>query len=150
EGQHPTTDDLYTLKKELLYFSNSLSPLLDSVRKFSAEDTPYYSMEMAPYYSDLHDHLNQVYDSIKAYREMSNSLHEMHMSNVSMRMNRTMMTLTIFSAIFIPLNFLAGVFGMNFISVPGLSNPASFEYFVVFSLILVSAMIGYFKIKKWF
>lgn len=150
EGRHPSMDELYTLKKELLYFSNSLSPLLDSVRKFSAEDNQYYSIDMAPYYSDLHDHLNQVFDSIKAYREMSNSLHEMHMSNVSMRMNRTMMTLTIFSAIFIPLSFLAGVFGMNFSSVPGITNPSAFEMFIVFCFVLAGSMIGYFKIKKWF
>lgn len=150
EDKSPNKEELYGLRKELLYFSNSITPLIDSVRKFVNEESAFYAKEMKPYYSDLMDHLNQIHDSIKAYREMSNSLHEMHMSNAGMRMNRTMMTLTIFSAIFIPLSFLAGVFGMNFSSVPGLLNPVSFELFVIFCLGLAGSMIAYFKIKKWF
>lgn len=150
DEDNPNKEELYSLRKELLYFSNSLTPLLDSIRKFVSVDNAYFTQDMAPYYSDLHDHLNQVFDAIKAYREMSNSLHEMHMSNVSMRMNRTMMTLTIFSAIFIPLSFLAGVFGMNFADIPGLENPMSFELFVTFCLLLAGGMIGYFKVKNWF
>ncbi len=76
--------------------------------------------ELAPYYGDLLEHINQILESLNAYKEMTKSLHEMHMSNVSNDMNEIMMTLTIFSAIFIPLSFLAGVFGMNFSHIPGL------------------------------
>lgn len=149
EDKSPNKEELYGLRKELLYFSNSLSPLIDAVRRFANENNPFYTKDMKPYYDDLNDHLNQVLDSIKAYREMSNSLHEMQMSNASMRMNRTMMTLTIFSAIFIPLSFLAGVFGMNFTSVPGLNNPMSFQMFALFCMALAGSMIVYFKLKKW-
>jgi len=150
DGTNPDKEELYRLRKELLYFSNSIAPLIDSVRRFISEKNSFYRDEMAPYYSDINIHLNQVFESIKGYREMSNGLHEMHMSNVSMKMNKAMMTLTIFSAIFIPLSFLAGVFGMNFRYIPGLDNHNSFFIFISFCLILASGMITYFKGKEWF
>lgn len=143
-------DNLYGLRKELLYFSNSLIPLIDSFKNFTAAGNPYLPSDILPYYSDLSDHLNQIYSSLKAYREMIDSLYDMHISDVSMKMNRTMMTLTVFSAIFIPLSFLAGVFGMNFKSLPGLDNSWSFVAFVIFCVALACGMLIYFKIKKWF
>ena len=150
EERNPNKEELYSLRKELLYFSNSIAPLLESIRKFMSIDNPFYTVEMIHYYSDLHEHLSQISDAIKAYREMSNSLHEMQMSNASMRMNRTMMTLTIFSAIFIPLSFLAGVFGMNFRHMPWLDAPDAFTWFILLCMLVVGGMLTYFKQKKWF
>ena len=150
EERSPNKEELYRLRKELLYFSNSISPLQDTLRRFVTEDSAFYTQDMSPYYSDIKDHLSQISDSIMGYREMSNSLHEVSMSNVSMRMNRAMMTLTIFSAIFIPLSFLTGVFGMNFKYMPGLNEPKSFIYFAIFCITLASGMITYFKARKWF
>lgn len=150
EERSPNKEELYRLRKELLYFSNSISPLQDTLRRFVTEESAFYTQDMSPYYSDIKDHLSQISDSIMGYREMSNSLHEVSMSNVSMRMNRAMMTLTIFSAIFIPLSFLAGVFGMNFKYMPGLNEPKSFIYFAIFCITLASGMITYFKARKWF
>ena len=150
EERSPNKEELYRLRKELLFFSNSIAPLQDTLRRFVIEDSAFYTQDMSPYYSDIKDHLSQISDSIMGYREMSNSLHEVSMSNVSMRMNRAMMTLTIFSAIFIPLSFLAGVFGMNFKYMPGLNEPKSFIYFAIFCITLASGMITYFKARKWF
>ena len=150
EELNPDKEELYMLRKELLYFSNSISPLIDAIRKFLSAESEFYNKSMTPYYQDITDHLNQISDSIMAYREMSNSLHEVQMSNMSMRMDKTMMTLTIFSAIFIPLSFLTGVFGMNFKYLPGLDNPMSFTYFAIFCLSLATGMITFFKFRNWF
>lgn len=150
EERNPNKEELYGLRKELLYFSNSIAPLVESIRKFMSIENPFYDEEMSHYYTDLHEHLFQISDAIKAYREMSNSLHEMQMSNASMRMNRTMMTLTIFSAIFIPLSFLAGVFGMNFRHMPWLDAPDAFSWFILLCMLVVGGMLTYFKQKKWF
>lgn len=150
EERNPNKEELYGLRKELLYFSNAIAPLVDAIRKFMSVENLFYTDEMVHYYTDLQEHLSQISDSIKAYREMSNSLHEMQMSNASMRMNRTMMTLTIFSAIFIPLSFLAGVFGMNFIFMPWLDQPDAFTWFILLCMLVVGGMLTYFKQKKWF
>ncbi len=149
EESNPSKEEIYRLRKELLYFSNSLSPLVDSLRKFTAKENSFFTRGMAPYYTDLQEHLNQITNSIRGYREMSNGLHEMQMSNASMKMNKTMMTLTIFSAIFIPLSFLAGVFGMNFVHMPGLEEPSAFYVFVIFCALIALGMLSYFKLRWW-
>lgn len=81
---------------------------------------------------------------------MTNSLHEMQLSNISNDMNQTMMTLTIFSAIFIPLSFLAGVFGMNFSYIPGLDFQSAFFIFIIACTIIATSMLLFFKHKKWY
>jgi len=149
EESDPNKEEIYRLRKELLYFSNSLTPLIEALRKFMIQDHSFINEDMTPYYQDLYEHLNQISNSIRGYREMSNGLHEMQMSNASMKMNQTMMTLTIFSAIFIPLSFLAGVFGMNFVYMPGLEEPLAFYIFVVFCVLIAVGMLSYFKLRRW-
>ena len=141
---------LYRLRKELVYLDNSISPLKDSLKSLSNKDSRFLDAATAPYYKDLLEHISQINDALKAYKEMLNSLHEMHMSNVNNDMNKTMMLLTIFSAIFIPLSFLAGVFGMNFKYMPGLEIRASFYVFISACIVIAGGMIAFFKMKKWF
>lgn len=143
-------EDMYKLRKELVYLSNAVIPIKDSIHSFTRTTSLYFSKEVIPYYLDVMDHLNQVNDTLKAYREMINSLHEVQMTNASNDMNETMMTLTIFSAIFIPLSFLAGVFGMNFGYIPGLESNNAFIYFVISCIIIAAGMLSYFKIRKWY
>ncbi len=149
EESDPSKEEIYRLRKELLYLSNSITPLTDSLRKFMARENPYFDRDLAPYYQDLYENLNQMINGIRGYREMSNGLHEMQMSNAGMKMNQTMMTLTIFSVIFIPLTFLTGVFGMNFLFMPGLNEPSAFTIFVITCLGVAAAMLGYFKLRRW-
>lgn len=143
-------EQLYHLRKELLYLINAVSPIKDSISKLTKHNYHFMNHEMTPYYNGLMDHLNQIMDSLKAYKEMTNSLHEMQMSNVSNDMNKTMMILTVFSAIFIPLSFLAGVFGMNFTYIPGLNLKSSFYMFILSCVVIASGMLTFFKIKKWY
>lgn len=149
EESDPNKEEIYRLRKELLYFSNSLIPLMEALRKFMIQDHSYFIEDMVPYYRDLYEHLNQISNSIRGYREMSNGLHEMQMSNASMKMNQTMMTLTIFTVIFIPLSFLTGVFGMNFAHMPGLEETWAFYVFGVFCVLITVGMLSYFKLRRW-
>jgi len=89
-------DDIYYLRKELLYLKNAIVPIKDALNGFIRIESLYFNKNVKPYYEDVMDHLNQIYDNITIYREMVNSLYEMQMSNVSNDMNKTMMTLTIF------------------------------------------------------
>lgn len=143
-------EKIYKFRKELVYLSNAIIPIKDAIQSFTRNNNQYFSKEINPYYLDVMDHLNHINDTLKAYREMINSLHEVQMANVSNDMNETMMTLTIFSAIFIPLSFLAGVFGMNFGYIPGLKSDVAFIYFVISCFVIAGGMLGFFKLRKWY
>lgn len=143
-------EKIYSLRKELVYLSNSISPIKNSVKNLLSSPNKVINKDLKPYYSDLQEHLEQISDIIRTYKEMTNSLHEMQLSNISNDMNQTMMTLTIFSAIFIPLSFLAGVFGMNFSYIPGLDFQSAFFIFIIACTIIATSMLLFFKHKKWY
>lgn len=139
---------IYQLRKELLYMVNAITPIHDAILIFTRESNPYFTKEDVPYYADLMDHLTQLGDSLKSYREMINSLYEMQMAEKSNALNKTMMTLTTFSVIFIPLSFLAGFFGMNFIHFPGLDYPYAIQLFIATCMTIAAGMLVYFKVKR--
>lgn len=143
-------EKIYKLRKELVYLSNAILPIKDAIQSFTKDNSQFFTKDINPYYLDVKDHLIQINDTLKAYREMINSLHEVQMANVSNDMNETMMTLTIFSAIFIPLSFLAGVFGMNFGYIPGLKSDVAFTYFVISCIVIAGSMLTFFKVRKWY
>lgn len=141
---------IYSLKKEILLLKSAVFPIKDTLISFLANDMEYISDEVTKYFKDVEDHLKHSAETILTYREMVMSLSETQMSNISNRMNKVMTFLTFFSVIFIPLSFLTGVFGMNFIYMPGLSNQQAFIYFCIACLIISGGMISFFKINKWF
>jgi magnesium transporter len=98
---------------------------------------------------DVLDHIIQVVETIEIFREMTSGMLDLYISLVSNKMNEVMKVLTIFAAIFIPLTFFAGVYGMNFEFMPELKwKPAYFIWWGVI-VALVVVMIKYFKRKKW-
>jgi len=101
------------------------------------------------YLRDLYDHTIQVTDSIDTYRDMLSGLQDVYLSSISNKMNEVMKVLTIFAAIFIPLTFIAGIYGMNFDYIPELKW--KYSYFVLwgFFLLVGGGMLGYFRKKKW-
>ncbi len=149
EESDPKMSEIYKLRKELLYMMNAVTPIKDAIYSFTKMDSPYFKKESIPYYADLMDHLSQISDSLKTYREMIDSLYEMQMAKVNNDLNKTMMTLTTFSVIFIPLTFLAGIFGMNFTHFPGMTDPYAIYFFAAACVMIAFGMLGYFKLKKW-
>ena len=86
---------------------------------------------------------------METYRDVTNGLYDLYVSEISFRMNSVMQTLTIVSTIFIPLGFLAGIFGMNFAYIPGLANPYGYYIlWLVMFLIAIGALL-WFRSKKW-
>ncbi len=138
---------IYTFRKDLLHVMNAVAPISDSLTLLVNQKT--IPKSMLPYYHDLLDHLHQIVDVLKSYKEVTANLHEMQIANASNDMNKTMMTLTIFSAIFIPLSFLAGVFGMNFSHMPGVNSPYGFYAFLFLCLAITVSMLVFFKLKHW-
>ena len=123
-------------------------PVKEMIRALLYE-TSFVHSENRAVYMDLNDRLFEINESLSYYRELVNALYDMHLSNASNRMNRIMTTLTVYSAIFIPLTFIAGVYGMNFKYMPELNQPWAYPVFWVICLVITASMVSYFRRKKW-
>ena len=109
-----TLEKIHTLKRELLTLRRSIWPQRDAINLLIRDSNDLISDEVRVYLRDCYDHAVQVLDMVETYRELASSLMDVYLSSVSNRMNEIMKTLTVISAIFIPLTFVAGIYGMNF------------------------------------
>ena len=137
------------LKKEVLRIRRWVNPVKELVSRLTDTDHPLITKETKVFLRDVLDHSLEVNESVQIYREMSMSLMEMYMSNMSNKMNEVMKVLTIMASIFIPLTFIAGIYGMNFDHMPELHYENS--YYVVWGVMisLFVGMIIFFRRKKW-
>jgi magnesium transporter len=101
------------------------------------------------YLRDLHDHVISVMDAVESFRDILSGLHDIYLSSINLKMNEIMKVLTIISTIFIPLTFIAGVYGMNFKYMPELEWETGYFEVLAFMLVLALVMVLYFKRKKW-
>jgi len=97
----------------------------------------------------VYDHTIQIIETLESYRDITTSLKDMYLSNVSYRLNEIMKVLTIIATIFIPLTFIAGIYGMNFKFMPELDWRYGYPAVLAIMLITVIIFIFYFKRKKW-
>lgn len=136
-------------KRELSFLAKVIKPVKELILKYikfmNDEDLQW----LQPYIRDMHDLYNHTLESIETYRELLNDYLQIYHSNISYKMNDIMKILTIFSAVFIPMTFLAGVYGMNFEHIPELSFKFSYPIFWGIIIILGISMLLFFKRKKW-
>lgn len=142
--------EIRKLKKELLYIHKFAWPLREVMSWVGKGDSSLIKESTQIYFRDIYNMLVQVIDTTETYRELLTGLVELNLSNVSYRLNEVMKVLTIISTIFIPLTFLAGVYGMNFKYMPELYLRWSYPLLWVIMLLIASTMMYYFKKKKWF
>lgn len=137
------------LKKEVLRVRRWVNPVKELVSRLIDTDHPLITKDTKIFLRDVQDHAIEVNESMQIYREMSMSLMEMYMSNMSNKMNEVMKVLTIMASIFIPLTFIAGIYGMNFDHMPELHY--EYGYYVVWSVMIVLfiGMMVYFRRKHW-
>ena len=146
-----TLEMIYDLKREMLFYRSSISPLKEIIVKLQKdEETQIIQEETLIYLKDLYDHVVQVNDTIDNYREMLSSFIDFYMMLNSNAMNEVMKTLTIISTIFIPLTFIAGLYGMNFDNMPEVNW--KYGYFVVLAVMfgLTFIMLFCFRRRRWF
>jgi magnesium transporter len=141
--------DIHEIRKILMIIRFSASPVERFMQTLLGEKEFLGSVGKL-YMESLDSHLKEVMNEQALQKETVDSLFENYVLNNSNRMNEIMTVLTIFSAIFIPLSFVAGVFGMNFLNIPGLSNKFSFLYFLIGCGVSAGGMLLFFKLKKWF
>ena len=143
------TQDIQDLKREVLRVRKAVYPFREVVSRLEKQETSLIEDRTLTYIRDLYDHVVQVYESIEVYREMTWGLMDMYMTTISNKMNEVMKVLTIMASIFIPLTFMAGIYGMNFDFMPELHYKYSYFYLLGAMVVVCLILIWYFKRKKW-
>lgn len=143
------TQEIQELKREVLRIRKAVYPFREVVSRIEKIDSPLIDEHTYTYLRDLYDHVVQVAESIEIYREMTWGLMDMYMTTISNRMNEVMKVLTIMASIFIPLTFMAGIYGMNFDNIPELHYKYGYYYLWGVMILVVLGLLWYFKRKKW-
>ena len=144
-----TLQQIHNLKREMVHLRRSVWPLRELISGIERSESDLILNSTDAYLRDVYDHTIQVIDTVESFRDMVSGMLDIYLSSVSNRMNEVMKVLTIIATIFIPLTFIAGVYGMNFKYMPELKW--KFGYFGVWliMIIITGGMLYYFKKKKW-
>lgn len=137
------------LRRELITLRKAVYPLREAIYKLSKEsNNALISEDTKDYLSDVYDHAVHIMESIETYRDLTSGLMDLYMTSVSNRMNEIMKVLTVISTIFIPITFIAGIYGMNFQNMPELSLKYGYPAAITLMVVIVIVMLIYFKKKK--
>lgn len=150
---NPTRDilnNLYKIKRELLALRRAIWPQRQAIHSILRDENPLFSTEARVHLRDCYDHIVEIIDIIEIYRELVASLLDVYVSVMGNKMNEIMKLLTVISTIFIPLTFIAGVYGMNFEYMPELTIHSA--YFICLGAMLAIAftLIFFFWRRGWF
>ncbi|KKC46673.1 MULTISPECIES: magnesium/cobalt transporter CorA [Paenibacillus] len=143
-------DEIFTIRAKLLKLRKTIVPMRDLLYRLTSTEALPSFKDFKAFYLDIYDHLLKQAETLEACREMTADLRDSFMSYNSNRMNGIMKTLTVITTIFMPLTFIAGVYGMNFINMPELETRVG--YFVVLGAmgLIALCMFAWFKRKGWF
>ncbi len=150
--QNPTDDilkTLHSLKREMIYLRKSVWPLREVLSGLERSESPLIQKSTDVYLRDVYDHTIQIIDTIVSYRDIISGMLDTYLSSISNKMNEVMKVLTIIATIFIPLTFIAGIYGMNFEYMPELGWKWSYPLVLLAMLGVGGIMIAYFRKKKW-
>jgi magnesium transporter len=141
--------EIHRMKREMIFLRRSVWPLREVINILERGESSLIQESSRIYLKDVYDHTIQVIDTVETFRDMVSGMHDTYLSVVSNRMNEVMKVLTIIATIFIPLTFIAGIYGMNFKFMPELEW--RWAYFAVWIVILVIAviMVIFFRRKRW-
>ncbi|NTU42316.1 MAG: magnesium/cobalt transporter CorA [Nitrospirales bacterium] len=149
---HPSSETLsklYYLKREMLLLRKAVWPLRDLFSSLERRGSDLITDEVKMYFRDVHDHTIQVMDVIETYREMLSGMLDIYLTGISNRLNEVMKVLTIIATIFMPLTFIAGVYGMTFQYMPELRWRWGYPVALLVMLIIGVAMLILFRRKRW-
>lgn len=144
-----TLNMIQKIKREIIHIRKNTSPLREVMASMLRSDSDLIQEKTHIYLRDVSDHAIRITESIESYRDILSGLLDIYISSVSNKMNEVMKVLTVFASIFIPLTFLAGIYGMNFEYMPELKWHWAYPtLWIVFITITVVSLV-YFKKKKW-
>ncbi len=145
---HRTLEEIHRIKRELLHVRRSAWPMRDMIAQLQRDSHEGLSETAQTYLRDVHDHCAQIIDLVESYREIASGLAETYVSVVSNRTNDVVKVLTIIGTIFIPLTFLAGVYGMN-MPIPENRSPIAYPLFWLVCVVLAGGMLLWFRRRGW-
>jgi magnesium transporter len=146
---------IHDVKRQLLTTRRAIWPQRDLLNALLRDESPHFRRETRVYLRDTYDHAVQVMDMVETFREIASGLMDLYLSGVSNRMNETMKVLTVISTIFLPLTFIAGVYGMNFKSesspwnMPELGWRYGYPFALALMVVSVAALMAFYRHKGW-
>ncbi|MFN8417027.1 MAG: magnesium/cobalt transporter CorA [Cytophagaceae bacterium] len=141
--------ELYRIRRELIFMRKAIWPLREVISKLQRDECQLISEEVALYLRDVYDHTIQVIETLESYRDILSGIVDVYLSSLSNRMNNVMKVLTVISTIFMPLSFIAGIYGMNFKYMPELEYRNGYYIVLLVCFALAGGMLYYFKRKNW-
>jgi magnesium transporter len=150
-----TLEELYTIRRTLTELRRAVWPAREAVNAFARIESPLVTAQTGLFLRDCYDHILQVIDVLESYRELASGLMETYLSVQSQRMNEVMKVLTIIATIFIPLTFIAGIYGMNFDpakspwNMPELGWYWGYPFSLALMVLLALLLVLFFRHKKW-
>ena len=151
--EKPTTDTLSNLleiKHELMSLRRVISPQREVINRLSRDDYPMIDQQSRLYYRDIYDHLVRIQDLSESLRDIVSGVLDIYLNSTSLRLNEVMKALTVVSTIFLPLTFVAGIYGMNFEYMPEIHWRYGYIFVWIIFIIIAIGMLAWFRYRKWF
>lgn len=146
---HKVMGNLREVRKRLISIRRAVWPLREVMNHVQKQELPFIEPSTRIYFKDLYDHVLRIIDTLELMKETSTALADSYQTELSNDMNSVMKVLTIIATIFIPLTFIAGIYGMNFQHMPELVVPWAYPAVLGVMLIVALVMLIFFKYKKW-
>jgi magnesium transporter len=144
-----TLQKIHEKKRLLIQLRRSIWPLREVAAALERAESPLVAGITPVYLRDVYDHTVELVDTLETYRDMVGGMIDLYLSTASNRMNEIMKVLTIIATIFIPLTFIAGLYGMNFAGMPELTHPLGYPSVLLFMLAVGLVEVWYFRRKGW-
>lgn len=149
EASNETQQKIQKYKREIMLLNRTIRPLREVINVISRGTIDFIHENILVYFRDIYDHIIYISETFENFRDVLSGMHEMYLSSVSYKMNEIINVLTIISSIFIPLSFLAGLYGMNFIFMPELQSPWGYPILLMVMASIAIFMVIYFRKRKW-
>ncbi|MBN1360914.1 MAG: magnesium/cobalt transporter CorA [Sedimentisphaerales bacterium] len=141
--------EIHQAKRDLLAIRRAIWPQREAINALIRDENPLITDTVRVYLRDCYDHCVQIMDGVETYRELAGGLMDVYLSSVGNRQNEVMKVLTIMASIFIPLTFMAGIYGMNFQNMPELQSAWGYPFLLAGMAVVTIGMIAFFRHKGW-
>lgn len=149
QPQINTLTDVQHAKRNMAMLRKSVWPMREVINQLRKTDSPLITDATKLFLYDVYDHTVQAIETIEGFRDIISGMLDIYMSNINQRTNEIMKVLTVITTIFVPLTFIASIYGMNFPSMPGLNSVWGFHIILLSMLTSVALMLYFFRRKNW-
>jgi len=143
------SEDIHCFKRDMLFLRKHVWPLREVIGNLQKSESKLIKKTSAVFLRDAYDHTIQVIDTIESYRDLLAGMQDIYLTSINNRMNEIMKVLTIISTIFMPITFIASIYGMNFKHMAELESPWGYPVVLTVITLIAFAMLAFFKRKKW-